>query len=81
MKLKTVHTYQTVRFNKRDETHFTAEKPTMPGLELEYDPKIHAVKISMPGAIPVLVFSTNVAYAEVSEPEAVVEPVKVSKAK
>ena len=67
MKLKTVHTYQSVRFNKRDETHFTAEKPTMDGLEIEYDPKLMVIKLEIPGVDSVIIFSTNVAYAVVAE--------------
>lgn len=72
MKLAVVHTYQSVRFNKRDETHFTAEKPNMTGLQMEYDEKLLVVKITIPGQDSVLVFPTNIAYAQVSKAESVV---------
>lgn len=63
MKLKVVHTYQTVRFNKHDETHFTAAKPNMAEISMEYLPELLAVRIDKPGAESVLVFATNIAYA------------------
>ena len=67
MKLSVVHTYQSVRFNKRDETHFTAAKPTMEGMEMEYDEKLLIVRIRIPGVDDVIVFPTNIAYAVVVE--------------
>lgn len=67
MKLKTVHTYQSVRFNKRDETHFDAAKATMAGLEMEFDTKLMAIRIRLPDADDVLVFSSNVAYAVIAD--------------
>jgi hypothetical protein len=69
MKIQTLHTYQSVRFNKRDETHFTAEKPNMAGLVIEWDPKALAMRLSLPGAKSVLVFATNIAYAELADSE------------
>lgn len=69
MKLAVVHTYQSVRFNKRDETHFTSEKPNMVGLQMEYDEKLLVVKITLPGQDSILVFPTNISYAQVSKAE------------
>lgn len=68
MQLKTVHTYQTVRFNKRDETHFDAGKDSMRDIKLTYDKKNAVVHIEMPGCESVLVFPTNIAYAVLAEP-------------
>lgn len=67
MQLKTVHTYQSVRFNKRDETHFDAAKPIMAGMVMELHPAGYVV-ITL-GQEQVLVFATNVAYAVPATPE------------
>lgn len=67
MQLKTVHTYQTVRFNKRDETHFDAGKDNMRGIIMTFDKKHGVVHIEMPGADKVLVFPTNISYAVLAE--------------
>lgn len=63
MKLKTVHTYQSVKFNKQQETHFDAGKPSMAKIEMTYNSSEHCVLISMPGCESVMIFSTNIAYA------------------
>lgn len=62
MKLKTVHTYQSVRFNQKDETHFDGRIPRFAGIELDYDEKLFLIKVSMPGSEPVLIFPANCAY-------------------
>ena len=63
MKLKTVHTYQSVKFNKQQETHFDAGKPSMAKIEMIYSSSEHCVLISMPGCETIMIFSTNIAYA------------------
>lgn len=67
MKIKVLHSYQTVRFNKKDETHFTADKPSMSGLSMTWLPEYMAVRLDMPGTESVLVFCTNVAYAVIAD--------------
>lgn len=66
MKLKTVSTYQTVRFNKADERHFDAAIPRFKGIELTYEKEFVRIKM---GDEQVLVFPTNIAYV-VPLPEA-----------
>lgn len=69
MKLKAVAVYQAVKFNKRQEMFFSAEKPGMAGLEITFDAKggfIHIIGSPDPadGLRPeIYVFPTNVAYA------------------
>lgn len=75
MKLKTLKTYQSVRFNKKDETHFDKQIPRYAGIDMEFHPAGGYVLISMPNVEPILVFSTNIAYAAVAD-----EPVAVKKA-
>lgn len=75
MKLKTLKTYQSVRFNQKDETHFDGRIPRYTGIQLDYDAAAGYVTISMPGTESIIVFSTNIAYAVVAE-----EPVAVKKA-
>lgn len=70
MQLKTVHTYQTVRFNKRDETHFDAGKENMRGIRMSFDKKNGVVHIEMDGCERVMVFPTNIAYAVLAEESA-----------
>lgn len=75
MKLKTIKTYQSVRFNQKDETHFDGRIPRFSGIQLDYKEDAGYVIVSMPGVESIIVFSTNIAYAVVSE-----EPVVVKKA-
>lgn len=73
MKLKSLQTVNSVRFNKRDETHFSTEKPTMAGLQMSFDDKIGIVTVTIPGQDSVLIFPANIAYAAILEE---VKPVK-----
>lgn len=75
MKLKTLKTYQSVRFNQKDETHFDGRIPRYAGIQLEFNEQAGYVTVSMPGVEPIIVFSTNIAYAVVAD-----EPVAVKKA-
>lgn len=75
MKLRTVKTYQSVDFNKKNETHFDIRLPRYKDISLELDKDAKYVTIKMPGAETVLVFATNIAYV-VALPE---EPKKSSK--
>lgn len=68
MKFKTLKTYQSVRFNKKDETHFDMSISRYAGLSMEWDSTLNAVKISMPGTESVYVFPANCAYAVEAEP-------------
>ena len=70
MKFKTLKTYQSVRFNQKDETHFDGRIPRFAGLVIEWDSSINAAKISVPGAEAVYVFSANIAYAVQADAEA-----------
>jgi hypothetical protein len=62
MKLKTVSTYQTVRFNKHDERHFDSAIPRFAGIEMEFDEKNGFVKLELPDKDIIYVFPTNIAY-------------------
>lgn len=64
MKIKAVATYQSVKFNGKQELYFTKAKPGMSEIELEYDPKGNYVRISSPQD-DILVFATNIAFAVV----------------
>lgn len=75
MKLKTIKTYQSVRFNQKDETHFDARIPRFEGIQLDFSPESGYVTISQPGKESIIVFSTNIAYAVVAD-----EPVIAKKA-
>lgn len=75
MKLKTIKTYQSVRFNQKDETHFDARIPRFEGIQLDFSPEAGYVTISQPGKESIIVFSTNIAYAVIAD-----EPVPVKKA-
>jgi hypothetical protein len=61
MKLKTVKTYQSVRFNQKDETSFDIRVQRYDGIEMEFDAKSGLVKLQM-GSEVVYVFGTNIAY-------------------
>ena len=74
MKLKTLKTYQSVRFNQKDETHFDLRIPRFEGVEMEFVPTGGYIKVSQPGKDSIVIFSTNVAYAVVLE-----EPVMAKK--
>lgn len=74
MKLKTIKTYQSVRFNQKDETHFDGRIPRFEGIQLDFNPEAGYVTISQPGRESIIVFSTNIAYAVVAD-----EPVSVKK--
>lgn len=79
MKLKTVSTYQSVRFGLKDEKHFDVRNPRFVQIEMEHDARLGAVRIAMPGCDTIYVFNTNLAYIV---PEDVVEtPVKAKAAK
>jgi hypothetical protein len=67
MKLTTMHTYQSVRFNKKDETHFDCRKPNMEGLQMEYVVDGGYARIFIPGVDEVIVFPTNISYAVVDK--------------
>lgn len=77
MKIKTLRTYQSVRFNQKDETHFDNRIPRFANIDIDYDAKMGAVRIAMEGTDTVYVFSTNIAYVT---PEEHAE-VKLTKAK
>jgi len=80
MKLKTLKTYQSVRFNLKDETHFDVRIPRFENIQMEYDVKLQVIRIEIPGKDSVLVFQTNVAYAALADSE-VVELKEVKEAK
>ncbi len=67
MKLKTLKTYQSVRFNTKDETHFDGRIPRFEGIDMEFSPQGGYVQISIPGKDSIIVFSTNIAYAVVAD--------------
>lgn len=67
MKLKTLKTYQSVRFNQKDETHFDGRIPRFEGIQMEFSPIGGYVQISQPGKESIVVFSTNIAYAVVAD--------------
>lgn len=75
MKLKTIKTYQSVRFNQKDETHFDLRIPRFEGVTMDYSVEGGYVTISQPGKDSIVVFSTNIAYAVLSD-----EPVSLKKA-
>lgn len=77
MKLKTLKTYQSVRFNTKDETHFDLRIPRFAGVEMEFDSKGGYVQITLPGKDSIIVFSTNIAYAVLDDEPAAIK--KVSK--
>lgn len=63
MKLKSIHTYQYVLFQNKNQTFFTESKELgLIGLDLEYYPEMNAVKVKT-DKDEVLVFCTNIAYA------------------
>lgn len=74
MKLKTMKTYQSVRFNQKDETHFDGRIPRYAGIQLDYNEDAGYVIVSMPGVESIMIFSTNIAYAVVAD-----EPVAAKK--
>lgn len=67
MKLRSVKVYQYVVFNQKNHTFFTngpaAKSLGMENVDIEYLPKINAVRIKAPGKDDILVFTTNIAYA------------------
>lgn len=67
MRLKTLKTYQSVRFNTKDETSFDLRVPRFEGLIMEYMPADGYVQITLPGKDSIIVFSTNIAYAVVAD--------------
>jgi hypothetical protein len=67
MKLKTIKTYQSVRFNQKDETHFDSRIPRFEGLILTFNEEAGYVLVSQPGKESVIVFSTNIAYAVIAD--------------
>lgn len=75
MKLKTIKTYQSVRFNQKDETHFDPRIPRFEGIDMQFSPTGGYVTVSQPGKESIIVFSTNIAYAVVAD-----EPVAAKKA-
>lgn len=74
MKLKTLKTYQSVRFNMKDETHFDPRIPRFEGIEMQFNQDGGYVQVSIPGKDSIIIFSTNIAYAVVAD-----EPVVVKK--
>lgn len=75
MKLKTLKTYQSVRFNTKDETHFDVRVPRFDGIEMVFNPQGGYVQVTLPGKDSIIIFSTNIAYAVVAD-----EPAKLAKA-
>lgn len=67
MRLKTLKTYQSVRFNTKDETHFDLRVPRFENIEMEYVPADGYVQITLPGKDSIIVFSTNIAYAVLAD--------------
>lgn len=67
MKLKTLKTYQSVRFNMKDETHFDARIPRFEGIEMEYDPSNAVCYVRIAGKDSIIIFPTNIAYAVVDD--------------
>lgn len=67
MKLKTLKTYQSVRFNQKDETHFDGRIQRFDGIEMVFNPQGGYVQVSIPGKDSIIVFSTNIAYAVVAD--------------
>lgn len=79
MKLKNLQTYQSVTFNKKNETHFNVDKPAHKGISMQLMPDAGYVRIEMEGADTVLVFATNIAYATPAD-ELAVKPAAKPKA-
>lgn len=70
MKLKTLHTYQYVIFNKKNYTFFSENASLgLTNMDIEYLPKYNAVRIKN-DKDDILVFTTNVAYARPIDAEA-----------
>jgi hypothetical protein len=69
MKLKSIHTYQYVVFQQKNQTFFTESKELgLNGLELEYIPDMNAVKVKT-AKDEIIVFCTNIAYARPMDAE------------
>lgn len=64
MKIKAIATYQSVKFNGKQELYFTKAKPGMANVELEYDTKGNYVRVKS-DKDDILVFATNIAFAVV----------------
>jgi hypothetical protein len=73
MKLKTLKTYQSVRFNTKDETHFDSRIPRFEGIEMEYDVSNAVVYVKLAGKDSVIIFPTNIAYAVIDDSVAVLK--------
>lgn len=67
MKLKTLKTYQAVRFNTKDETHFDHRIPRFEGIDMDFKPEYGYVQVTLPGKDSILIFTANIAYAVLTE--------------